>query len=101
MSATPAWTLITSSWASEAVPVVPDPVLAPVRAVQVVQVVPAADLVAPAADLAQVVLPRDRAALPVQAARLLRGWAALPVLAVLLRVEHLMVTAMRRYPVWW
>ena len=79
MSATPAWMRIISSWASAAAPAVPDPDLAPVQAA----------------------LLRVRAALPVQVARLLRGWAALPVQAGLLRVERLMVTATRRYPVWW
>lgn len=90
---------ITSSWASAAAPVVPDPAWPPVRAVQVVQVVPAADLVAPAADLAQVVLPRDRVAHPVQAARLLRGWVAHPVQAALLRAV-LVRARMPRCPVW-
>ena len=92
MSATPAWMRIISSWASAAAPAVPDPDLAPVQV---------ALLRVRAALQVQAALPRDRAALPVQVARLLRGWAALPVQAVLLRVERLMVTATRRYPVWW
>ena len=79
MSATPAWMRIISSWASAAAPAVPDPDLAPVQA----------DLL------------RGRAAHPVQADLLLRGWAAHPAQVDLLRVEQLMVMAMRRYPVWW
>lgn len=85
MSATPAWMRITSSWASAAAPVVPDPALAPVLAVQVALVVPAAVLVVPVAVLAQVVLPRDRAVHPVLVVLLLRVWVEHPVLAVLLR----------------
>ena len=88
MSATPAWMRITSSWASAAAPAVPDPDLAPVLAVQVALVVPAAVLVVPVADLAQVVLLRDRAVHPV-------------LVAHLLRMERLMVTEMRRYLAWW
>ena len=100
MSATPAWMPIISSWASAAAPADPDPALAPVLAVQVDPVVLAAVLVAPAADLAQVVLPKDRAVLPVQAARLLRVWVALPVLVVLLRAVPVRAR-MPVYPVWW